>query len=429
MHQIHFRLLLSILFAGSASAASFDVRTSGAVADGKTTDTAACQKAQDDCANSGGGEVLVPAGDYLIGSIELKSNTTLRLDKAARLIGSPDLDDYPLTTGRWEGRWVDAHRALISAQDAKNIAVVGAGRIEGNPALGGRQMPRRPCVIEPINCTDDRLEDFTATQQRMWTIHPTYCQNVLAKNLTIRSTGGNSDGIDVDSCRFVRIANCDIDSGDDCIALKSGRGMEGFREAHPTENVMISDCTLGDSIFACIGIGSETSGGIRNVRIERCTFTHANTNAIYIKSRPGRGAYIDDISGNDLTVQSATRGFLRINLLSSGIQDPEPVPGDEGFVKASNFRFYNVKVSKCDILVDAASMPPDKPLDGLSLSDITGDCQRGLFLTNMKKVVLKNIEVTGFRGPLLRTMNVTGTGLEGAVPFVPTSAPTTAPSR
>ena len=420
----HFACLVTLTFlATTAHAASFDVRTGGAAGDGKTKDTVAFQKALDDCAKSGGGEVVVPAGDYLIGSIELKSNTTLRLDKAARIIGSPDLDDYPLTSGRWEGRWVDAHRALIAAQDAQHIAIVGSGKIEGNPALGGRQMPRRPCVIEPINCSDVRLEDFSATQQRMWTIHPTYCQNVLAKNLTIRSTGGNSDGIDVDSCKRVRIDHCDIDSGDDCIALKSGRGMEGFREAHPTEDVLIINCTLGDSIFACIGIGSETSGGIRNIRIEHCTFTHANTFAIYIKSRPGRGAFIDDVSAKDLTVQSATRGFLRINLLNSGIQDPEPVPGDEGLVKAGNFRFADVKVSKCDVLVDAASIPPEKPLDGLSISSITGDCQKGLSLVNMKNVELKGIDLKGFGGPLLRTMNVSGTGLDGAVPFVPTSAP------
>ena len=109
----------------------------------------------------------------------------------------------------------------------------------------------------------------------MWTIHPTYCENLVAKNLTIRSSGGNSDGIDVDSCKHVRIENCDIDSGDDAIAIKSGRGMEGYRAARPSEDVLITGCTLGDANFACIGIGSETSGGIRNVRIEHCKFMQA----------------------------------------------------------------------------------------------------------------------------------------------------------
>ena len=242
-----------------------NVRSSGAAGDGKTVDTAAFENALDQCSKSGGGEVLAPAGDYLIGSIQLKSNTTLRLEKGANLLGSPDLADYPIVKARWEGQWVDAHRGLIYAVDASNIAVVGPGRIVGSPKLGGREMPRRPCVIEPINCSDILFEDFSTEQQRMWTIHPTNCRNLVARRLTIRSRTGNGDGIDLDSCRNVRIESCDIDTGDDCIALKSGRGLEAYRAALPTENVLITKCKLGDSVFACIGIGSETSGGVRNV--------------------------------------------------------------------------------------------------------------------------------------------------------------------
>ena len=119
-----------------------------------------------------------------------------------------------------------------------------------------------------------------------------------------------------------------LTTGDDCIAIKSGRGMEGYRARAPDRGRAHHPLHAGDSIFACIGIGSETSGGIRGVRIESCAFTHARTCAIYIKSRPGRGAFIEDISGSDLEVNTAPGDFLRINLLNSGIQDPEPVPGD-----------------------------------------------------------------------------------------------------
>ncbi len=410
-------ILLPTVFADEP--APLNVRSTGAVGDGKTKDTLAFQKALDTCATVGGGEVLVPAGEYLIGSVELKSNTTLRLEKDAHLIGSPDLDDYPLTKGRWEGHWVDAHRALISAQDAAHIAIVGPGKITGDPTIGGRQMPRRPCVIEPIHCTDIRLEDFSATQARMWTIHPTWCENIVAKNLNIRSTTGNGDGIDLDSCKHAQIENCDIDTGDDCIALKSGRGMEGYREARPTEDVLISHCTLGDNIFACIGIGSETSGGIRNIRIEHCTFTHANTFAIYIKSNAGRGAFIDDISATDLTVQDAKRGFLRISLLGSGIKDAEPVPGDEGIPSAKNYHFSDVTVTRSGTLVDATAISPVKPLNGLTIENVKGDCEKGMTMVNITNADLKGIDVKGFSGPLLSTANVTGTGLDGAVPYKP----------
>ena len=393
-----------------------DVRKAGAVGDGKTKDTAAFQKAIDNCAASGGGEVRVPAGEYLIGSIALKSNTTLRLEKDAILTGTDDLDDYPIVKARWEGKWVDAHRGLISAQDANRIAVVGPGKISGNPALGGRRIPRRPCVIEPINCTDVRLEEFTATQRSMWTIHPTYCENLVAKNLTIRSSGGNSDGIDVDSCEHVRIENCDIDSGDDAIAIKSGRGMEGYRAARPSEDVLITGCTLGDANFACIGIGSETSGGIRNVRIEHCKFMHSKSYSIYIKSRPGRGASIEDIVGKDLDVVSATGGFLRINLLNSGIQDPEPVTGDEGIPAAKNFSFSDVKLADCDKLLDASAVPPEKPIEGLTIENVTGTCKKGMVLVNINRAELRDIHVEGFKKPLLEIQNVTGSGLDAAVP-------------
>ena len=189
--------------------------------------------------------------------------------------------------------------------------------------------------------------------------------------------------------------------------------MRGYRLARPTENVLISHCTLGDSIFACIGIGSETSGGIRNVRIEHCKFTHAKIYAIYIKSRPGRGAFIEDISARDLDVATASGGFLRINLTGSGIKDPEPVPGDEGIPSAKNFSFKGVKVN-CGTLVDAAQTSPVKPINGFSLVDITGTCtcKKAITLANLTNAVLHDIHVTGYEGPFLTQTNVQGVGLE-----------------
>jgi len=391
--------------------APFDVRAFGATGNGATKDTTAFQRALNACAAAGGGEVIVPAGNYLIGSIELRSGTTLRLANGANLLGSPDLEDYPIVKVRWEGKWIDGHRALISAYDANHIGIVGPGKISGNPVLGGRQMPRRPVIIEPINCTDVRLEGFSTEHRSMWSIHPTYCENVVAKDLTIRSTGGNGDGIDVDSCQHVRIENCDIATGDDCIALKSGRGMEGYRIARPTEDILISNCTLADSIFACIGIGSETSGGIRDVRIENCKFTQARTFAIYIKSRPGRGAFIENISATNLDVATAPGGFLRVNLLNSGIQDPEPVPGDEGIPRAGNFSFTDIKVN-CGTLVDAARISPAKPINGFSLVNISGTCERAIALANITHAELRDIHVAGYTGSFLTQTNVQGIGLE-----------------
>lgn len=396
-----------------------NVRDFGAKGDGATKDTYALQQAIDRCSVLGGGEVLVPAGNYLTGALALRSNTLLRLEKDAAVVGSPDLADYPVSQVRWEGKWIPGHLGLIYALDADNTGVVGPGRIVGSKAVGGRptqQNPlRHPAIVEPIGCRDVRLEDFTTEQQGvMWCLHSTNCENVVYKNLTIRSTTGNGDGIDVDSCRHVRIEGCDIATGDDCVAIKSGRGAEAYALLNTTEDVLISNCTFADSIFACIGIGSETSGGIRNVRIEHCKFTSARTQAIYIKSRVGRGAFIEDIVADDLDVGAVKGGFLRINVLSSGLQDQTPVPGDEGIPAVRNFRFSNIRVKDCPVLVDAVGIHPNKPLDGFTLMNVSGSAAAGIRLANVKNASIRNVMVTGVAGPLVSIHNVTGKGLKGA---------------
>jgi hypothetical protein len=225
----------------------------------------------------------------------------------------------------------------------------------------------------------------------------------------------------------VRIDNCDIATGDDCISIKSGRGMEGYTLLQTSEDILITQCTMADSIFACIGIGSETSGGIRNVRIERCKFTGAGTFALYIKSRPGRGAFIEDIIAHDLDVSGTARGFLSLNILASGIQDPEPVPGDEGIPTVRNFQFANVRVADCPVLVDGTRIHPHKLLDGFSLANVTGTCAAGISMANVKNAAIEDIQVTGFSGPLMGIHNVTGTGLDGAAeidgPKIPEPVP------
>ena len=400
------------------SAVTLNVRDFGAAGDGTTKDTAAIQQAIDRCAVLGGGEVLVPAGNYLTGAIALRSRTTLRLDKDAVLTGTPDFNDYPVTQVRWEGKWIPGRVGLIYAVDASHIGVVGPGKIVGNPALGGRPNAanplRHPSLIEPIRCSDIRLEDFSTEYRLMWSIHPTDSENITIRNLTIRSTGGNGDGIDIDSCKHVRIEGCDIATGDDCISIKSGRGSEAYKLLHSSEDIVISNCTMADSIFACIGIGSETSGGIRNVRIERCKFTRAQTFALYIKSRPGRGAFIEDIVADDLDVSGTHGGFLRFNILNSGIQDQEPVAGDEGIPTIKNFRFTNVRVSDAPVLVDGVGIHPNKPLDGFTLANVTGTCAKGISLANIKNAEIRDVKVTGFAGPLISVNNVSGRGLDGA---------------
>ncbi len=438
---------------GSAKATVYNVRDFGATGDGTTKDTKAFQKALDTCAVNGGGDVVVPAGKYLIGSIQLGNRTTLRLEADSVLMGTPDIADYPMVDVRWEGRWQPGHRGLIYASAVDHIGIVGPGHIEGSsgpppppdatpvsaaaaapgtsatPGRGpggfrrfgwgtnGPDGTRNPVVIEPVSCNDVRWDGFTVKQGGNWATHPTYCTNVTITNVTIT---GNRDGIDVDSCNGVRIDHCNISTGDDSISLKSGRGMDGARLARWCEDIVITNCVLADRTFACVGIGSETSGGVRNVRIEHCQCT-TGREAIYIKTRIGRAGGNENISGDDLDITGPT--FLRVNLTQGGNNSTadDPVEGLVGYPYARDIRFSNIRV-KVATVVQATEISTKRPLSGLTLTNITGTANKGITLANMSGVVLKDIDVKlspakegDAVGPMLGIVNVTGTGLEGAV--------------
>ncbi|MFV0624335.1 glycoside hydrolase family 28 protein [Sphingomonas sp. ac-8] len=402
---------------------SLDPRSFGAKGDGVTKDTAAVQQALDRCAVMGGGEVVLAGGSFLVGAIRVGSKTTLRIDADAALHGSPDLADYPVTQVRWEGRWIPGYVGLVWAQDARNVRLTGKGRIVASDAIPGRVARsglRHPALLEFVEVRGLAVTDVVTQQNDMWSIHPTCCDDVLFRNLTVR---GRADGIDVDSCRRVAIDHCDFDTVDDCISLKSGRGMEGATLARPTEDVTITDCSFRDHRWACIGIGSETSGGIRRVRVERCRFLKAHTFSIYLKSRPGRGAFLEDIAMRDLDVGGAGDGFLRLNFLDSGKQDPFPVPGREGIPRVRNLVFERIRVRDVPKLIEAVNIHPDRPVEGFVVRGLSGSCDRGITLANMRDVVLGDIRVQVRTGPELAIADVTGRGLETAARIAPPVRP------
>ena len=393
-----------------------NVKDYGAVGDGKTNDTLALQLTIERCAALGGGEVVVPAGDYSSGALVLRSNVLLRIDDGASLLGTGNMADYPVIEVRWEGRWIKGYSAFISAADGENFGIIGPGKIVASPAIRGRVERstgmRLPALLEFTNCRNVNVENVFTSQSGMWSIHPVYCENVTFKNVTVQS---GADGIDVDSCTHTVIDGCTFDTSDDCISLKSGRGEEAHTINRPCVDVRISNCTFSDRFFACIGIGSETSAGVKDVLVEHCKCVGARTQAIYIKSRPGRGAYVENIVVNDFECSGAKQGFLRLNNLNSGKQDEFPVPGDAGIPEFRNFKFSNIRVTDEAVLVQATEIHPRKPLVGFWLTNVTGTCQKGIMLANMRDVVIRNIKVTGYEGPLISIENVTGVGLAGAV--------------
>jgi polygalacturonase len=407
--------LLQIL-AGAGLAADrqvLNVLDFGAKGDGETKNTAAIQKALDACAENGGGTVLIPEGVYLSGSLTLHGNTTLQLAPRANLVGSPDIADYPLENVRWEGEFREGHRALISASNTTNITLSG-GAILGPPlTLSKLRMPRGPVLIEFTGCTNVLLENFTTQYQQLWTIHPLFCKNFTARNLTIRTVRTNGDGIDVDSCDGVLIDRCDINTGDDAISLKSGRGLSAQNLDRPTQNVVIRDSRLESSINAALGLGTEMSGGIRNVSIQNCVLA-GRENAIYIKSREGRGGFMENITGNNLTILKSPT-FIGIDLMKKGIQATDPVTGEvEKWARVHNITFKNVFVQNVATLVDGTNVPAARPVDGLTLADISGTCSRAISVANMTNVTFSKICVTGFDGPLVTAQNVKGRGLDAS---------------
>ena len=227
----------------------------------------------------------------------------------------------------------------------------------------------------------------------------------------------------------MRIEGCDISTGDDCICHQVGpRRPRPTHCCSTTEDVLITNCTFADSIFACIGIGSETSGGIRNVRIEHCKFTHAQTFAIYIKSRAGRGAFIEDIIADDLDVGAMNGGFLRVNMLI------QRHPGSGSRARRGRhshapqfplLKHSSYRLSRC-WWMPLASIPISH-LTASAIANLTGTAVKGISLANIVNADLRDIHVTGVNGPLIGIHTVTGKGLEGAAtidgPKVPDPIP------
>ncbi len=408
MHRLCLFVFLSAfcLVQGIARAKDFDIRRFGATGDGTNLETTAFQKAIDACAANGGGTVVVPAGQYLIGSIVLENHTALHLNHGANLIASSDINDYPVIQVRFEGEFVRGHRALLYAKNQSGIAITGNGSITGPPlTVSHLRNPRGPVLIETCECTNVTLAGFSTQYERLWSIHPLLCQKLTIKDLKIRSVGLNGDGIDVDSCQDVLIDHCDINTGDDAISLKSGRGESAVKLDRPTQNVTIKDCTLISSTFAAVGIGTELSGGISNTLIEDCTLS-GKQNGIFLKSRDGRGGYIKNFTGKNLIIRDSPT-FLGIELLDKGIQATDPVLGDpDEWTQLSNIHFEHIRVDNVHYLLRAQEVPSERPIDGFSLADVSGTCEHAINIANMKNVTLTGIKVTNYQGPLLTQSHV-----------------------
>ncbi|MEP6918077.1 MAG: glycoside hydrolase family 28 protein [Acidobacteriota bacterium] len=333
-------------------ARDFDITRYGAVGDGVASCTDAIRRAIAACRAAGGGRVVVPDGKFLTGAIRLESGVNLHLTDQATLAFSTSARDYlPVVLTRWEGTELMNYSPFIYAFEAENIAITGGGTLDGQadaghwwdwtrrtagglpgqtPArnrlveMGAKAVPvaervfgegsyLRPNFIQPYRSRNVLIEGITIVNSPMWEINPVLCQSVTVRGVSIRSHGPNNDGCDPECCKDVLIEGCTFDTGDDCIALKSGRNDDGRRVNVPIENVVIRNCTMKDG-HGGVTIGSEISGGARNIFIERCRMDSPRLDrALRFKTNSVRGGIVENIYLRDITVGEVAESVLSID--------------------------------------------------------------------------------------------------------------------
>jgi polygalacturonase len=314
--------------------------------------TVALARAIAACHNAGGGRVLVPAGLWPTGPIHLKSNVNLHVAEGATLQFTTDPTRFPVVFTRWEGMECMNYSPLIYAFEQENIAVTGKGVLDGSASKGNwwswanhaarRALKQdadnaalnamaqagvpvaerifgpghylRPTFVEPYRCKNVLIEGVTIKNSPFWVIHPTLCVNVTVRDVTVSSKGPNNDGCNPESSRDVLIEGSVFDTGDDCIAIKSGRNNDGRRVAVASENIVIRDCTMKDGHGGVV-IGSEISGHCRNVFVENCRFDSARLgSALRFKNNAMRGGVIENIFMRDVTIARVAGSVLLIQL-------------------------------------------------------------------------------------------------------------------
>lgn len=414
-------VILGRIKAPSFPARDFSITDYGAKADDRTDCTNAIAQAIAACSKAGGGRVVVPAGRFLTGAIHLASKVNLHVTAGATLAFSTDPAKYlPAVHTRFEGMEFMGYSPLIYANGATDVAVTGAGILDGQASeqnwwawKGGKDRPMpnqvpardrlmammeagvpvaerrftdgsylRPQFLQFYRCRNVLIDGVTIRRSPMWEVHPVESENVIVRGLTIDTHGPNNDGCNPESCRDVLIENCLFDTGDDCIAIKSGRNADGRRINRPTENVIVRNCTMKDG-HGGVTIGSEISGGVRNVFIEGCTMDSPELDrALRFKNNAMRGGLLEHIYMRNCTVGEVKEGVLSIDLYyEEGANGPfTPVVRDVELrnvtSKKSMYGLYMRAYPKSEI---ADIRVIDCRFDGVAKGNIADGVQRLVF--------------------------------------------------
>ncbi|WP_024460639.1 glycoside hydrolase family 28 protein [Marinimicrobium sp. LS-A18] len=410
----------------------FLVTEFGGKGDGETDNTGPIARAIEACAAAGGGRVVIPAGQFNTGAIHLKSSVNLHLQKEAVLSFYTDPEYYkPYVVTRWEGVELMGYSPLIYAYEQENIAVTGEGVLEGNGSntvwwpwkgrwsraqwpidpvedqkhtrtplfeMAEQGVPvedrvfednyLRPPFVQPYRCKRVLIEGVTIRNSPFWLLNPVLSEDVIVRGVQCVSHGPNSDGCDPESCNRVLIEKCLFDTGDDCIALKSGRNADGRRLATPIQNIVIQDCQMRAGHGGVV-IGSEISGGARNVFARRCHMdSPVLDRAVRIKTNSVRGGLIENIAIRDIVIGQVKDVFV-INFYYE--------EGDAGdyLPKVKDLHVSNMVVENAERVFHLRGFER-APISGVTLHDVTIKHADELgILENVSSIETESVSLNG----------------------------------
>lgn len=390
----------------------------GAIGDGQSDCHAALSKAIDTCNSAGGGKVIVPEGIWRVnGPIRLKSHVHLHLREGATIRFNPDPDLYlPMVLTRWEGTELYNYSPMIYSYQATHVAITGKGTIDGmaresfatwkprqkeaqsnlrkmgaegvpvHQRLFGKGHWLRPPMIQFFGCRNVLVEGISIVDAPFWVIHPVYCQNVIVRGIQVQSHNANNDGVDPDSSVDVLIEDCRFDTGDDSVAIKSGRDEDAWRIGNATENVVVRNCEMNSRANG-LCIGSEMSGNVRNIFMEDCRIGKVDS-AIYFKGNRDRGGIVENVSVRNIKVEKA-------DWLIHFTTDYHSYRGGEHAPLFRNFDIERVTCEASKTAIQAVGVP-GFPIRNVSLKDIT--VKQAEIVSNInhtENFVLKNVQVNG----------------------------------
>ena len=436
----------------------YNVVDYGAVSGGKTKIDQAVSKAIDLASEHGGGTIFIPAGEWLTGPIHFKSNINIHLDAGCVLKFSDDFDDYlPMVKVRWQGTECVNFSPLFYGYRCENISITERGTIDGQGTKWWRYAEQlkaeykkkgkiettskwqemfkelnknviqpdiynwteanymRPPFIQPYECKNVLIQGIKIINSPWWTVTPVYCEDVTIDNISIYNPpeSMNTDGIDPDACKNVIISNCYISVGDDCIAVKSGRDEDGRRVGKACENITITNCVMLRG-HGGVSLGSEMSGGIKNVVVSNCVFDGTNK-GIRIKTQRGRGASIEDARFSNIVMRNITKEAITLDMSYNEIP-AEPV--SEKTPKFKNIHISNITGINCGQagLINGLE---EMPVEYVTLNDIDIQAEKGFEVFNAENIEFTNIRLSVNKGSVLTAENVDGLEIGNIKPLSP----------